>query len=54
MLVIAEGVDSVEHYQWLKANGCHLIQGALVAQPLTAQDACRFVQPFDWGKLNSI
>ncbi|WP_297841132.1 EAL domain-containing protein [Pseudomonas sp.] len=54
MLVVAEGVESVEHYQWLKANGCHLIQGALVAPPLTAQDACRFVQPFDWGKLNSM
>ncbi|MDB6051470.1 MAG: cph2 1 [Pseudomonas sp.] len=54
IVVIAEGVEQVEQYEWLKANGCLLIQGALVAQPLTAADACLFVQPVDWSGLNLI
>ncbi|WP_397450262.1 putative bifunctional diguanylate cyclase/phosphodiesterase [Pseudomonas sp. NA-150] len=54
MLVVAEGVETLEHYNWLAANGCHLIQGFLVAHPLTASDAHLFAQPFDWSGLKAI
>ncbi|EPJ82341.1 MULTISPECIES: putative bifunctional diguanylate cyclase/phosphodiesterase [Pseudomonas] len=51
VLVIAEGVETIEQYQWLKDNGCQLIQGFLVAHPMIAEDALRFPQPFDWQGL---
>jgi diguanylate cyclase (GGDEF)-like protein/PAS domain S-box-containing protein len=51
VLVIAEGVETIEQYQWLKGNGCQLIQGFLVAHPMIAEDALRFPQPFDWQGL---
>lgn len=54
ILIVAEGVERIEQYQWLKAHGCHLIQGALIAPPLSPEEARQFAQPFDWGKLTSI
>ena len=51
LLVIAEGVETVEQWQWLKANGCPLVQGFLVARPLTAKDATGFGSAFDWSAL---
>jgi len=42
VLVIAEGVETVEQYQWLAENGCQLVQGSQVARPLTADDAAQF------------
>ncbi|MCU7246739.1 putative bifunctional diguanylate cyclase/phosphodiesterase [Pseudomonas koreensis] len=51
LLVIAEGVETVEQYQWLQAHGCEYVQGFLVARPMVADDAGRFAQPFDWGAL---
>ncbi|PUA44900.1 two-component system response regulator [Pseudomonas protegens] len=51
LLVIAEGVETHEQYQWLKANGCEYVQGFLVARPLTAASASQFAQPFDWSAL---
>lgn len=52
VLVIAEGVETVEQYQWLAENGCQLVQGSQVARPLTADDAAQFAQPFDGAGLN--
>ncbi|QJI31508.1 EAL domain-containing protein [Pseudomonas sp. ADAK18] len=46
LLVIAEGVETHEQYQWLKANGCQFIQGPLVAQPLMAEEVADWLQPF--------
>jgi len=51
VLVIAEGVETIDQYQWLADNGCQLIQGFVVAHPLTAEDALQFAQPFDWTRL---
>ena len=51
MLVIAEGVETVEQYEWLQANGCEYVQGFLVARPMMAEDVGDFVQPFDWSTL---
>ncbi|WP_392892161.1 putative bifunctional diguanylate cyclase/phosphodiesterase [Pseudomonas migulae] len=51
MLVIAEGVETIEQYEWLQANGCEYVQGFLVARPMMAEDVGDFVQPFDWSTL---
>ncbi|WP_426142340.1 two-component system response regulator [Pseudomonas sp. DWP3-1-2] len=51
VLVVAEGVETVEQYDWLRDNGCELIQGFLVAHPMPPEEAVRFAQPFDWQRL---
>ncbi|MHC8323521.1 putative bifunctional diguanylate cyclase/phosphodiesterase [Pseudomonas sp. GB2N2] len=51
ILVIAEGVETVEQYEWLQANGCEYVQGFLVARPMMAEEVGDFVQPFDWSTL---
>ncbi|NWB99272.1 EAL domain-containing protein [Pseudomonas gingeri] len=53
LLVIAEGVETIEQWQWLKANGCPMVQGFLVARPLTAKDATGFGSAFDWSALSA-
>ncbi|MBX9406701.1 EAL domain-containing protein [Pseudomonas baetica] len=52
LLVIAEGVETIEQYQWLQAHGCEYVQGFLVARPLIAEDAASFTEPFDWSALS--
>ena len=34
--VIAEGVETEQQFEFLKQHGCHMIQGYLVSQPLSA------------------
>ncbi|OLF50993.1 putative bifunctional diguanylate cyclase/phosphodiesterase [Pseudomonas chlororaphis] len=51
VLVIAEGVETLEQYRWLQVNGCEYVQGFLVARPLMAADVERFAKPFDWSAL---
>ncbi|MCB2250434.1 EAL domain-containing protein [Pseudomonas chlororaphis] len=51
VLVIAEGVETLEQYRWLQANGCEYVQGFLVARPSMAADVERFAEPFDWSAL---
>ena len=51
LLVIAEGVETLEQYQWLQTHGCEYVQGFLVARPLIAEDVVSFVEPFDWSAL---
>lgn len=43
--VIAEGVETLDQYQWLVDNGCEIIQGFLLAHPMTPEEAQRFVEP---------
>ncbi|QXI28147.1 putative bifunctional diguanylate cyclase/phosphodiesterase [Pseudomonas vanderleydeniana] len=52
LLVIAEGVETLEQAQWLRAAGCPLVQGFLVARPLIARDATGFDKTFDWSALS--
>ncbi|WP_411382040.1 putative bifunctional diguanylate cyclase/phosphodiesterase [Pseudomonas sp. MPB26] len=42
--VVAEGVQTQEQAQWLKANGCAFMQGPLAAQPLMADEVA------DWSR----
>lgn len=35
---VAEGVETEEHLNFLQANGCHLVQGYLLARPMPADD----------------
>ncbi|UXZ22403.1 EAL domain-containing protein [Pseudomonas sp. YeP6b] len=45
VLVIAEGVDTLEQSQWLKANGCSFIQGPWAAQPLRPEEMADWSHP---------
>jgi len=44
VLVIAEGVETLEQSRWLKANGCSFIQGPWAAAPLMAEEVA------DWPR----
>jgi len=46
-------VETVEQYEWLRANGCEYVQGFLVAHPMVAEDVGGFAQPFDWSALTN-
>ena len=45
VLVIAEGVETLEQSRWLKANGCSFIQGPLAAKPLMADEMAAWSHP---------
>ena len=45
VLVIAEGVETLEQTQWLKVNGCAYIQGPWAALPLMAEDVAGWSYP---------
>jgi EAL domain-containing protein (putative c-di-GMP-specific phosphodiesterase class I) len=38
LVVTAEGVERPEQLEWLKARGCHEVQGFLLARPMSAAD----------------
>lgn len=38
LVVTAEGVERREQLEWLRARGCHEVQGFLLARPLSAAD----------------
>lgn len=44
VVVVAEGVETQEQAQWLKAHGCPFIQGPWAAQPLMADEVV------DWSR----
>jgi diguanylate cyclase (GGDEF)-like protein len=46
LTVTAEGVERSEQLEWLRARGCHEVQGFLLARPMTAADfEARFLAP---------
>ena len=45
VLVVAEGVETLEQAQWLKANGCSFVQGAWAALPLVAEEVADWSHP---------
>ncbi|MDX8396978.1 MAG: EAL domain-containing protein, partial [Mariprofundaceae bacterium] len=44
LTVVAEGVELEEQRQWLKANGCDVIQGYFYSKPLSADKFEQFMQ----------
>ncbi len=42
--VLAEGVEKEEQLEFLRANGCHALQGFLYSRPLPAEEVVRFIQ----------
>ena len=46
--VVAEGVETLEQYRWLRDAGCEYAQGFLVARPLLPEDAGSFSPRFAW------
>ena len=42
-VVVAEGVEMQDQYDFLKAHGCDEIQGYLVSRPLSAEDCAGFL-----------
>ena len=44
MAVIGEGVEKVEQLDFLRAQGCDLVQGFHVGRPMTAIQAARFLR----------
>ncbi|WP_426133387.1 putative bifunctional diguanylate cyclase/phosphodiesterase [Pseudomonas sp. PWP3-1b2] len=45
VVVIAEGVQTLEQARWLKANGCSFAQGSWAAQPLMAEEMVTWSHP---------
>ncbi|MEO8491175.1 EAL domain-containing protein [Pseudomonas sp.] len=45
VVVIAEGVQTLEQARWLKANGCSFAQGPWAAQPLMAEEMVTWSHP---------
>lgn len=50
MSVVAEGVEVAEQKEFLKENGCDVIQGFYYCRPLAIEDFETFVRSFDAGK----
>jgi len=47
MSVVAEGIESLEHYEYLRERGCHVIQGFHISKPMPAGEFEHFVR--NWG-----
>jgi EAL domain-containing protein (putative c-di-GMP-specific phosphodiesterase class I) len=43
LTVVAEGVEDFEQIAFLGEHGCPIVQGFLVASPMTAQDATAYL-----------
>ncbi len=43
LVITAEGVETVEQHRWLKASGCHQLQGYLFSRPLTREQMTDFL-----------
>jgi len=49
MKVVAEGVESALHWDWLTQIGCDAVQGHAIARPMSAHALAAWRDPADWG-----
>ena len=49
LTVLAEGVETRQHFEILKSLGCDVIQGYLFAQPLSAEETELLLMRWDAG-----
>lgn len=47
--MIAEGVERQEQADYLRAHGCDLMQGYLIARPLPPDELDLFIASRSWG-----
>ena len=51
--VIAEGVETEAQRDFLRARGCHHMQGYLFSRPLPAEDITRLLEKAPWPQMNA-
>jgi predicted signal transduction protein with EAL and GGDEF domain len=49
LTLTAEGVETVEQHHWLRASGCHQLQGFLFSRPLSAAGMDAFITAHNGG-----
>ena len=52
MEVVAEGVEDLEDWEFLRRTGCHLAQGYFIARPMPAADLPGWIEQWKAGHLN--
>ncbi|WP_289303190.1 putative bifunctional diguanylate cyclase/phosphodiesterase, partial [Methylophaga sp. UBA3996] len=45
--IIAEGVESTEHFQYLLDMGCDMAQGYAIAKPMPAEEVCDWIKNYE-------
>ena len=43
MTLIAEGVETEEQYEYVKSQGCHIVQGYYLSRPISFDDLCNMI-----------
>ena len=43
MTLIAEGVETEEQYEYVKTQGCHIVQGYYLSRPISFDDLCNMI-----------
>ena len=43
-ITVAEGVETAEHYAFLKENGCDVVQGYYLSRPLSLADFEKLIE----------
>lgn len=43
LIIVAEGVETVEQFKFLKESGCHIFQGYLFARPMSKNELQQFI-----------
>ena len=43
MTLIAEGVETEEQYEYIKTQGCHIVQGYYLSRPISFDDLCNMI-----------
>ena len=50
MKIIAEGVEDEKQYQFLKKNGCEVIQGFLISKAVPYEEALELIEKYNYKK----